>query len=395
MMGRKGPRDKAHHAVTVSISSARARLRRWLVVPAALAGVLPAVLLGAPPARAAGGCDLHYWWTPFDSTSSWVDAVISSGAPLSCGTSPAIARFNGGTLIGAAPTSPYGFRTLRNPDGSPYWEWGGVWASASEGMVGPPSMTAYSNGVESAETAGNGVYGEDLYSQTIPNGYPGIGQGSQVSTGLRLEPWAPGIARSSGGTVLAATGIDCSLWFYWSSDGSPGWSPEQVAGTWKAVDAPSVTVGDGGVQISAIGPGGSLWFYWAADGTPTWHPEQVAGPGSAAGGQAMTHSGGAIQIAAAAPDGSLWFYWAADGTPTWHAEEVAGPGSVSGTPAMTSAGGSMEIAATSADGSLWFYWAYDGTASWHPQLLSGPGTTFASPAMTTSSGTYEIASLTQ
>jgi hypothetical protein len=81
MMGRKGRRDKGRHAgaVTVTTGSARARLRRWLVVPAAMAGVLPAVLVGAAPARAAGGCDLHYWWTPFDSTSSWVDAVCVYG----------------------------------------------------------------------------------------------------------------------------------------------------------------------------------------------------------------------------------------------------------------------------------------------------------------------------
>lgn len=68
-MGRKGPRDKAHRAgaVTVTISSTRARLRRWLVVPAALAGVFSAALLGAAPARASTNCNVHYWWTPFNS----------------------------------------------------------------------------------------------------------------------------------------------------------------------------------------------------------------------------------------------------------------------------------------------------------------------------------------
>ena len=254
MTGRKGRRDKGRYggAVTVTISSARARLRRWLVVPAALAGVLPAVLLGATPARAAGGCHVHYWWTPFDSTSSWVDAVISTGPAVSCGTSPAIARFNGGTLIAAAPTSPYGFHTLRNSDGSPNWEWGGVWASASEGMVGPPSLTADGNGVESAETAGNGVYGEDLYAQTIPGGYPGAGQGAQVSTGLKLAPWAPGIARTSGGTVLAATGVDYSLWFYWAYNGTSTWHPQELSGPGTTFASPAMTTSSGTYEIASL-----------------------------------------------------------------------------------------------------------------------------------------------
>jgi hypothetical protein len=43
-----------------------------------------------------------------------------------------------------------------------------------------------------------------------------------VSTGLKLAPWAPGIARTSGATVIAATGIDYSMWFYWNLDGWPG-----------------------------------------------------------------------------------------------------------------------------------------------------------------------------
>ena len=123
MMGRKRPRGKGRRAVavTVTVSSAAARrLRRW-------------------PGRCLGrrGDD--------------------GRRPLSCGTSPTIARFNGGTLIGAAPTSPDCILTLRNPDGSPYWEGGGVWATTGEGMVGAPSLTTYGAGAEFAVAAGNGV----------------------------------------------------------------------------------------------------------------------------------------------------------------------------------------------------------------------------------------------
>jgi len=82
-----------------------------------------------------------------------------------------------------------------------------------------------------------------------------------------------------------------------NTDGSPSWGPEQVAGTWKAVDAPSITAGDGGVQIAAIGPGGSLWFYWAYDGTNTWHPQELCGPGTTFASPAMTTSAGTYEIA--------------------------------------------------------------------------------------------------
>jgi len=318
---------------------------------------------------------------------------------LSCSTSPAIARYNSysnGSYIAAAQQASYFFLGYRNDDGDPYWTSGGIGPQlGTPGMTGAPSLISGGGGVEFAYTYGNGGYGNDLYWGTAPDGNSGGGVFKQVTTGSKLAPWAPGMARTSGATEIAATGVDYSLWFYWNLDGSPNWGSERVTGPWNVVDAASVTATDAATEISAIGPGGSLWFYWAANGTSSWHPEEVAGPGSAAGGQAMTHSNGAIEIAATAPNGSLWFYWAADYTNTWHAEEVAGPGSVSGTPAMVGAGGSMEIAATGADGSLSFYWAYGGTNTWHQQLLSGPGTTYASPAMVASSDTYEIVTNTR
>jgi hypothetical protein len=76
-MGRKGP-HKVHRAgaVTVTIGSARARLRRWLVVPAALAGVFSVTLLGAAPAQAGGyKCNLRYYFNYDGSPASGLRRV--------------------------------------------------------------------------------------------------------------------------------------------------------------------------------------------------------------------------------------------------------------------------------------------------------------------------------
>jgi hypothetical protein len=396
-MGRKGPRDKARRAaaLTVTARRARARLRRWLVVPAALAAACAPALLGAVPAQASAGCNVHYWWTPFNSPWSWVDAVITQGGPVSCTSAPAIGRFDGGTDIAGVSPDHSMYWVFSNTDGSPSWV-KGFDRSILDGIDEAPSLAPRDGGLELAYMSGNGVYGNDLFFDLFDDGSP-RGFPNRVTASGTLGPWAPGMAVLDGTvTLIVATGIDYSLWIY-ANDSSPGpsWKSEQIAGTWKAADAPSITAEPGTTEVSAIAPDGSLWFYWMIDRFNTWYPEEVAGPGSATAGQSMTHSDGAIQIAAAAPDGSLWFYWAADGTSTWHAERVAGPGSVSGTPSMTGAASAMEIAATGADGSLRFYWAADGTSTWYPVLLSGPGTTFASPAMTASGSTFEIASLTQ
>ena len=58
---------------------------------------------------------------------------------------------------------------------------------------------------------------------------------------------------------------------------------------------------DNGMEIAATAPDGSLWFYWATNGTPTWHPEEVAAQGTPASAPAMVASGNAIEIAANGP----------------------------------------------------------------------------------------------
>jgi hypothetical protein len=73
---------------------------------------------------------------------------------------------------------------------------------------------------------------------------------------------------------VAAEGASQRLDFYWTTNGTSTWHPEQIAGT--TYSAPSMTNDGNSVNITARGTGQSLWFYWAVNGSSTWHPEQVA-----------------------------------------------------------------------------------------------------------------------
>jgi hypothetical protein len=79
-------------------------------------------------------------------------------------------------------------------------------------------------------------------------------------------------------SVIAATGVNESLMFYWQTIGTRPWYREQVAGPGTTFSAPSVAqVGNSSV-IAAQGPNRTLMFYWQTIGTAPWHPEQVAAP---------------------------------------------------------------------------------------------------------------------
>ena len=367
--------------MAISSTTARALLRRWLVLPAAVAGMVAALVSGAGPARAGSGCNLRYYYG-YDGSPDWHSMLVSPYQ--SCSVPPAIVRYNGGTTIAAVSDLGSSFTTYVNPDGAPNWQKNDGWGATAP--VGALAMTPYSGGTEFAVPIGNTLlYDWETGGLPMPGGRAEL----VASQGIALS--APAMTRTSGATEIAAAGSDNSLSLYWNTDGSPNWGSRQIAGPSLAFGAPAITATDYSTAIATIAPDASLWFYWAVNGSSTWYPEEVAGPGSAWGGLAMTDSAGATEITAPGPGGSLWFYWAVDGTSTWHAQEVAGSGSVQGSPAMVAAGNAMEIAATATDGSLWFYWAVNGSTSWHPAQVAGPGSTSASPAMVRSDGATEIA----
>ncbi len=97
-------------------------------------------------------------------------------------------------------------------------------------------------------------------------------------------------------SVIAAQGPKGSLMFYWQTIGTAPWQPEQVAGPGTApgnttVSVPSIAqVGDSSL-IAASGADGNLMFYWQTIGTAPWHPEQVAGPGTTFSGPCVARVG--------------------------------------------------------------------------------------------------------
>ena len=364
----------------------RIRARRGLILPAAAALALAAVLLGGAPAHAGGGnCNLRYY-VNYDGSPDWPATPVSPFPNQSCTQAPAIARYNGGTIIGAVSSDQAYFGTYVNTDGSTSWwkndGWGG-----SPGDFATPALIPYSGGTEFALTWPNSglIYDWETGGSPAP-----ANRGSLVATS-GIGPSAPAIARTGTATEIAATGTDDSLWFYWNIDGTPNWGTRQIAGPSQAHGTPAIVADNNSTEVAVIAPDASLWFYWIINGTTTWHPEEVSGPGTVWGGVAMTHSYGGIQIAAPGPGGSIMFFWAADGTSTWHPEQVAGPGTMQGAPAMVAGNYTMEIAVTATDGSLRYYWSRDGTTAWYGAQIAPPGTVSASPAMTRANGGTEIA----
>jgi hypothetical protein len=362
---------------------ARGARRRRVMLAAAAAGALAAALLGAPPARAAD-CNLKFYYN-VDGSLDWPGTSVASDT--SCSETPAIVRYTGGTTIASNSDGGGVVTTYVNTDGSPTWsknDWWWGW-----GTFAPLAMTAYSGGTEFAIAHSNEV-GTLMYAWETGGQPIQSGQSAPVaSSGISL--FAPAIARNSAGTVIAATGTDNSLWFYWNADGSPAWGSHQVVGPSLAYGAPAIAVTGTGTEIAFIAPDASLWFYWNVNGTSTWWPEEVSGPGTVWGGVAMTHSYGGTQISAPGPGGSLMFFWNADGTSTWHPQQVAGAGTMQGAPAMVAGNHTEAIAVTAPDGSLRYYWSWDGTTTWYGAQIAPPGTASTSPAIIRSSAGIEIA----
>ena len=368
---------------------ARGARGRKVILAAAAAGTLAATLLAAPPAHANSyQCNIRFYYN-VDGTPYWpVTQVNDTSIPnayAACEGAPAIARYNGGTIIAAHYQTFVGsVATYVNTDGSPNWtisdHVGDLWSA-----FGPPALIPYSGGTELAVA----VSGILAYTWEPVGSKLQVPPDVVASSGISQN--APAIARNSAGTVIAATGTDNSLWFYWNADGSPAWGSHQVAGPGSAQGAPAIAVTGNSTEIAVIPPDGSLWLYWNADGTSTWWPEEVSGPGTVSGGVAMTHSYGGTQISAPGPGGSLMFFWNYDGTSTWHPEQVAGPGSAQGAPAMVAGNYTEAIATTAPDGSVRYYYSYDGTTTWSATLIAPPGTASTTPAITRSSTGTEIA----
>jgi hypothetical protein len=363
---------------------ARVCARRGLILSAAVAGILGAALLGAAPAHAGGVCHLRYYFN-YDGSPAWPSGQVSPATFESCSVPPAIARYNGGTVIAATSATAGDFDTYVNTDGSPNWWPNDTWGG-SDGGFGAPGLTPYSGGTEFAVT-----YSNALIYDWETGGSPAPANRGELIANSGVAPSAAAIARTSTATEIAATGTDNSLWFYWNIDGTPTWGSHQIVGPSLAYGTPAIVADNNSTEVAFIAPDASLWFFWIINGTTAWHEELVSGPGTIWGGVAMTHSYGGIQIATPGPGGSIMFFWAADGTDTWHPEQVAGPGTMHGAPAMVAGNYTMEIAVTATDGSLRYYWSYDGTPTWYGAQIAPPGTASTSPSMTRSNGGTEIA----
>ena len=109
----------------------------------------------------------------------------------------------------------------------------------------------------------------DFYYAPDPRGYGGWTVNPVAGPGSTFS--APAMARTDGGTVIAARGPDNSVYFYWNNDGDPHWNPSLIPGA-VAASAPALARGDDSTIIAARGPGNILNILWNNDGDPNWSP---------------------------------------------------------------------------------------------------------------------------
>ena len=200
-----------------------------------------------------------------------------------------------------------------------------------------------------------------------------VGGSVVASVGLLGAPTASAQSitsnNSANGVNIAAEGPNHTLKFFWATNGSSTWNPEQVAGKNTTYSEPAIASSTkaNGVNIAAEGPNNSLDFYWANNGSATWHVEQVAGKNTTYSAPAIisNDSANGVNIVAEGPNNSLKFYWANNGSATWHAETVAGKSTTYAALSISSnpTGNSVIIAAEGPSNSLKFYyqvqWAGD------------------------------------
>jgi hypothetical protein len=189
------------------------------------------------------------------------------------------------------------------------------------------------------------------------------------------------VAHVGNSSVIAAVGVDGSLWFYWQTIGTAQWHAEQVSGPNSILQIyPHVVsvaqVGNSSVS-AAVRPDASLWFYWQTIGTAPWHAEQVAGPSTTVW-PSVAQVGNSSVIAATTTNEDidngrppLWFYWQTIGAAQWHAENVGANLLLLRPVSVAQVGNSSVIVALGDDDTLWFYWQTIGTAQWHAEQVTG------------------------
>jgi hypothetical protein len=158
--------------------------------------------------------------------------------------------------------------------------------------------------------------------------------------------------------------------------GSKGWTAETVAGVGTTYFAPAVTGNDGSANVVALGPRNTLDFYWQTNGTSTWHPEEVKGSSVYSAPAITTYSGPSdgVRVVAQGPAGALTSYANTNGSGIWAIQTVRGPGTTGSAATVTENNGSENIAVFGVSGDVDFYW--ENSAGAYQKELAAPAETF-------------------
>jgi hypothetical protein len=84
---------------------------------------------------------------------------------------------------------------------------------------------------------------------------------------------------SENAAIIAATGSNGSLTFFYAVYGTGRWNAEPVAPADYASSAPSLTPDGSYVDMSVMGPDGNALFSYSAFGSDNWYLQTLGVPG--------------------------------------------------------------------------------------------------------------------
>jgi hypothetical protein len=217
--------------------------------------------------------------------------------------------------------------------------------------------------------------------QTLPQG--------QGAGGL-VTYYAPSIAWTGSSVIIAATGTDNLVHFWWQEDGAPAtaWSPPQSLTPGRDTEVnyqfPSIAWTGTSVVICAVGTDGNIYYWWQRAGVPPpWGtPQQLPSGGQECFSPSIAWTGSSVIVAAACSDGLIHYWWQANATTQWNPpqqSQLALPSLRASeqtrfvAPSIAWTGSAVVISAVDQNTGNLCYWSQpaDTSAPWNPpQILN-------------------------
>lgn len=155
------------------------------------------------------------------------------------------------------------------------------------------------------------------------------GPAAQAEVGFRDVPFGT-IAWTGSTAVIAETGTNGDLYYWYDPGGNTSWHGETVATATSKVEYSDASIAWTGtysssassVVIAAEGGNGDIYYWWQAAGTTQWHKQTVASSGPYFSTTIGTTSDSVV-IAASDRNGNEQYWYQPFGATKWTHQKVA------------------------------------------------------------------------